>query len=117
MREKTIEGFKNGIFRFNYSEEEKQEFRDKEEKNKIRNENGLIDYEKLQRLIDLKNRDINNELVRKHFLVQDLGALLLKLKKSKNNEKRNKIQVGLINNGFRDLKEKIEIMSEQEKET
>ena len=51
-REKIIEGFKNGIFLLNYDEEE-PEFRDKEE-NKIRNENGLIDYEKLERLIDLK---------------------------------------------------------------
>ena len=40
----------------NYDEEEEHNFRDKEEE-KIRNENGLIDYEKLERLIDLKNRD------------------------------------------------------------
>ena len=76
-------------------------------KNNIKNENGLIDYEKLEILIDLKNRDINNELVRKHFLVQDMGALLEKLKKSKNNAKRNKIQVNLIKSGIRDLKEEI----------
>ena len=80
-REKIIEGFKNGIFLLNYDKEKEQEFRDKEEDNKIRNKNGLIVYEKLERLIDLKKRDINNELVRKHFLVQDLGALLEKLKK------------------------------------
>ena len=65
----------------NYDKGKEQEFRDKEEDNKIRNKNGLIVYEKLERLIDLKKRDINNELVRKHFLVQDLGALLEKLKK------------------------------------
>ena len=65
----------------NYDKEKEQEFRDKEEDNKIRNKNGLIVYEKLERFIDLKKRDINNELVRKHFLVQDLGALLEKLKK------------------------------------
>ena len=39
-----------------------------EELNNIRNENGLIDYRRLQRLIDLKEKDINGELVRKHFL-------------------------------------------------
>ena len=100
-REKIIEGFKNGIFPFSYDEEEEeQEFRDKKEENKIRNESGLIDYEKLERLTDLRNRDIKNELVRKHVLAQDLGALLEKLKKSKNNEERNKIQVGLVNTGF-----------------
>ena len=41
-----------------------------------------------------------------------------KLKKSKNNNtERNDIQVNLIKNGLRDLKEEIEDMSEQEKET
>ena len=43
-------------------------------------------------------------------------ALLEKLKKSKNNLERNKIQVNLINNGLRDLKKEIEYKSEPEKE-
>ena len=50
-----------------------------------------------------------------HFQVQDLKALLEKLKKSKNNKKMNRTQVNLINSGLRDLKEEIENMSEQEK--
>ena len=50
-----------------------------------------------------------------HFQVQDLKALLEKLKKSKNNKKGNRTQVNLINSGLRDLKEEIENMSEQEK--
>ena len=78
-RKKIIEGVKNGIFPLNYDEIEEQEFRDKEE-NKIRNENGLIDYKKPNRLINLKNRNINNELVRKPFLVQDLQVLFENLK-------------------------------------
>ena len=68
------------------------------------------------RLINLKERDINDELVRKHFLVQDLGDLLKKMKKLKNNPDKNKIQASLINSGLRDLKEEVEEMSEQEKE-
>ena len=57
-------------------------------------------------------------MVRKHlFFFQDLAALLEKLKKSKNNAKKNKIQTNLINSGLRDLKEEIEDMTEQEKET
>ena len=64
------------IFPLNFDKKEKQELRDKEEENKIRDENGLIDYKRLKRLINLKGRDINNELVRKHFQVQNLGALL-----------------------------------------
>ena len=46
-------------------------------------------------------------LVRKHFLVQDLGSLLEKLKKLRNNPEKNRIQVNLINSGLRDLKKEI----------
>ena len=59
MREKIIEGFRDGIFLLNYDdnddniEEAKQE--EKEEKN-IRNKNGLIDYDKLMKLIYSKQR-------------------------------------------------------------
>ena len=42
--------------------------------------------------------------------------MLKRLKKSKNNQQRNKIQIDLINSGLRDLKKEIEDMSEQEKE-
>ena len=77
-REKVIDGFKNGIFPLSYDQREGQEFRNKEEENKMRNKNGLIDYKKLNRLINPKNRDINDELVIKHFPVQHLGALLEK---------------------------------------
>ena len=114
-REKIIEGFKNRIFSFHHDDEDSI-FEDNDE-NDIRDNNGLIDYKKLERLINIKERDINEELVRKHFLVQDLGALLEKFNKLKNNAKRNKIQVGLINSGLRDLKEEIEDIREQEKET
>ena len=68
------------------------------------------------RLIYSQEREISNELVRKHFLVQDLGDLLEKMKKLKNNPEKNKIKVNLINSGLRDLKEEIEDMSEEEKE-
>ena len=104
---------KNGIFSLNYDEQEKQEHRDKEEENNIRDGNGLIDCKRLKRLIDLKNRDPNDELVRKNFNVQDLISLLEKLKNSKNNTERNDIQANLIKSG---LREKIEDMSKHEKE-
>ena len=61
--------------------------------------------------------DINDQLARRHFQVQYLGALLKKFKALKNNADRTKIQVGLTNSGLRDLKKEIEDMSEQEKET
>ena len=105
-----MKGLKNGIFQIYYDNEDNDE-------NDIRDNNGLIDYEKLKRLINTKERDINDELVGKIFLVQDLRVLPEKLKKSKNDAEKNKIQVGLINSGLRDLKEEIEDMSVQEKET
>ena len=106
-------GFKNGIFLLNYDEREEQKSRDKEGKNKIRNENSLINYKNLERLINLKNRDTNDELVRKHFFVQDFGAFSEKIEKLKNNAKKNKIQTKLINSELRDLKKEIKGMSKQ----
>ena len=96
-REMIINAFKK-ILPLNYDEEEQSHF---EDENKIRYENGLIDYKNLDRLISLKERDINNELVKKHFLVQDLGILLKNLRRSKNTW-RNKTQVNMIKNGLRD---------------
>ena len=43
--------------------------------------------------------------------------MLKNSKKSKNKEEKNKIQVGLINSGLRNIKEEIEDTNEQEKET
>ena len=77
-REKVIEGFKNGIFSFPHDDEDSR-FEDNDE-NDIWDNNDLINYKKLERLFNVKERDINDELVRKHFLVQDLGALLEKFK-------------------------------------
>ena len=83
--------------------------------NNIKNKNGLIHSEKLMRKIGFKERDINSELVKKHFFTYDLGNVLKTFKKSKNNSERNKIQVSMIKNRLRDLKEKITDMSEEEK--
>ena len=82
-REKIIKGFKDGIFPLNHDDVVEEKARSEEEEKNIRNENDLIDYKKFGRLINLKERDISDELVRKHFLVQDLGALLEKMKKLK----------------------------------
>ena len=42
----------------------------------IRNENGLIDYNKFMELIKSKENEMNNEFVRKQFSVQNLENLL-----------------------------------------
>ena len=66
---KIIKGFKNGIFPLNYDGVVEEQAKYKEEEKHVRNENGLIDYKKLGRLINLKERDISDELLRKYFLV------------------------------------------------
>ena len=66
-----INAFKNEIYSFYH---EKSEFED-EDRNDIRDKNSLIDYKKLDRLISLKERDINDDLIRKHFQVQNLSTL------------------------------------------
>ena len=82
---------------------------------KIRAKNGLIDYGKLIRKIYVKERKINRELVKKYFFNNDLGNVLKIFEKSKNNLKRNNIQVNMINSGLKDLKKEITNMSEEEK--
>ena len=62
-----------------------------------------------------KERDINSELVKKHFFTYNLRDVLKSFKKSKINPQKNKLQVSMIKNGLRDLKEQITDMSEEEK--
>ena len=97
-RKKITEGFKNRIFPFNYDEayEERMRFEREEEErlNNIRDKNGLIDYKRLNRLINAKEKDINNELVSKHFLVQDYESLLEKLGRTKKKWFRKKYNSG-----------------------
>ena len=66
------------------------------------------------RLISLKKRHINDELVSRHFLTNDLKNLLEKIEKLKSNSKENKIMENLINSGLNDLKNEIKKMSEDE---
>ena len=92
----------------------RSEREEEEEINNFRNKNGLIDYEKLMGKIILKKRDINSELVKKHFFVHDPEDVLKNFKKTKANLERNKIQVSMIKNG--NLKKEIENMSKEEEE-
>ena len=58
-----INAFKNKIFSL-YLEENM--FEDKDEDD-VKDENGLINYKKVERLNFSKRRDIIDELVKKHF--------------------------------------------------
>ena len=75
-RKKLLKGLKRKYFRLIAMKYWWEEARYNEEEKDFRNENGLINYKRLARLIDFKFRDINDELVRKQFLVKDLGSLL-----------------------------------------
>ena len=98
-----------------FKKEEKERLRYEEEERSTRNQNGLIDYEDFDRLIDLRERDINSELVEKHFQV-NLKDILEELKRSRTNPEKNKMQVSMIKSGLIDLKKEIEDMNKQEKE-
>ena len=65
------------------------------------------------RKIGFKERNINIELIKKYFFVNNLGDVLKNFKKSKNNLKRSKTQVDLIR--LKDLKKEIQNMTEEEK--
>ena len=85
-RKKIIEGFKKGIFPLKSDDEFKEQARHKN----IRNENGLIDYNKFMELIKSKENEMNNELVSKYSFIQKLGNLIKQMKDLKNNPEKNK---------------------------
>ena len=64
-RAKIIEEFKNEIFLVHYDDQDSR-FKDNDEYD-IRDNNGLIDYEKLNRLVNLKRKSINDNLFREYF--------------------------------------------------
>ena len=80
----------------------------KEKKKKIFNTN------KFNKWFNKQETDINKELFKNHFSFQTPSALLKELYKTNNKEKNNKV-VNVINNGLKDLKEKIKKMSVDEK--
>ena len=113
-RPKIIEGFKNGIFPIYHAAKDSR-FEDNN-KNDIWDNNGLIDYEKPNRLINLKRRDINDNLFRKYFRYQDPDNMPENFNSTRNIE-RNNIQLSSINNALTDFRYKIESMSENEIES
>ena len=73
-------------------------FEDNDGDKNVRDENGLTDYKKVNRLISLKKKEIK---IRKHFQVQNLSTVFKKLLKLKGKKKKNNIQVSLIKSGLR----------------
>ena len=92
------------------------EFEEQGKHENIRNENGLIDYNKFMELINSKENEMNNELVTKYFFAQKLGTVLKQIKDLKNNPEKNKKLVNVIKSGLKDLQEEIEEMSKEQRE-
>ena len=106
-----IKGFKNRTFPIHHDDEDSI-FEDEDEQD-IRDRNGLIDFETLDRLNDLKGRDINDELFRGYFKYQELSHMFENLKNKKDTQ-RNENQVNLIKRALTDFKNKIKNMSKYE---
>ena len=64
----------------------------KEEEKNIRDENGLIGYNRLARLINTEKWVINDKLVKNNFQVRDLEVLLRRIKRSKNKPEKKKFR-------------------------
>ena len=110
-KEKIIQVFKNEIFLIHCDDEDRR-FKDNDE-NDIRDNNGLIDFEKPNKLINLKRRSMNDNLFREYFKYQDPDSMLKDLNNTRNTE-RNDIQVDLIRNALTDFNNKIKSMYENE---
>ena len=91
-----INAFKNKIFSL-YLEENM--FEDKDEDD-VKDENGLINYKKVERLNFSKRRDIIDELVKKHFQFKIWRHCCKKMKKVKDAEK-SKIHADLVRSRLR----------------
>ena len=111
MRQKIIEGFKSGKFSvYRNDEDSRFEYNDK---NDTRDSDGLIDYEKLNRLIDLKRTAINDNLFIEYFRYQHPNTMLEDLNSTRNTE-RNNIQAALIGSALTDFRNRIRSMPEDE---
>ena len=80
---KLLKGLKMKYFRYTMMKKKGLGMKQKKKQKNIRDKNGLIDYNRLAGLIDIEKRGINDELIKKHFQVQDLKMLLKKLKSLK----------------------------------
>ena len=75
----------------------------------------MIDANVFNKQINKKEKNINNELFKKHFNFQNPSVMLKSLSNINDIEKNNKL-VDVIISGLKDLKKEIKEMSEEEKE-
>ena len=129
-RQKTIEGFKNGVFPFHYNEayeyqmkaqremeeeeivEKRKRRREKKEEHKKKDKKPFDPDEVIEWMINREKTLINNELFKKHFQVQKPIIMYKVLYETNDKEKNNKL-VDLFNSGLKDLEEEIKKFSKK----
>ena len=118
VREKIIEGFKNGIFpvyygnRDRFSENEDDDEEDEEEQDK--KPFDLDDIIKL--IINREKLPINDELFKKHFKLETPILMHKVLYETKIKKKKSKL-LNIFNGGLEDSEKEIKEMSKEEIET
>ena len=105
-REKSIKGFKEGIFLLKSD----GEFEQQTSKKPIK-----TDANAFNEWINKKETDINRELFKKYFNFQRPSSMVKYLYKTNDRKKNNEL-VSVINSGLKDLKKGIEEMSKKERE-
>ena len=99
---------------YQYSSEEEQEEKQKEDQEKKQEEETITDANVFNEQINKEEKNINNELFKKHFNFQNLSVMLKSLSNINDIEKNNKL-VDVIISGLKDLKKEINEMSEEER--
>ena len=99
---------------YQYSSEEEQEEKQKEDQEKKQEEETITDANVFNEQINKEEKNINNELFKKHFNFQNLSVMLKSLSNINDIEKNNKL-VDVIISGLKDLKKEIKEMPEEER--
>ena len=86
---------------------------EKEQEKEQEKEPVITDANAFNEWINKKEKDINQELFRKHFNFQRPSEMLKFLYQTNDKERKNEL-VNVINSGLKDLKKEIKKMSEKE---
>ena len=112
-RKDIINFFKRGIFLYKGNEFKKEE--ESEEESEKESEEEKERVKKFIKHIENESKDINYDLLKKHFFIAVPSVLIKELYETKNRKKNNEL-VNVIKSRLSDLKDEIKEMSEDEKE-
>ena len=110
-RKDIINFFKRGIFLYKGKKKEEES----EEESEKESEEEKERVKKFIKHIENESKDINYDLLKKHFFIAVPSVLIKELYETKNRKKNNEL-VNVIKSRLSDLKDEIKEMSEDEKE-